>query len=88
MKIEELIPAHVHLVIFDSCDSCDDIFNKLMQLRQEKNQLSLEIINLDHGEEMPGFPGTIITPSIFINHKLWRTGTVALETIARKLAVG
>ncbi len=45
----------------------------------------LTVINLDRGDAMPDWYGHIVTPSIFINNKLWKVGELKISDFSDKL---
>ncbi|MFQ6677816.1 MAG: hypothetical protein ACE5D0_05780 [Fidelibacterota bacterium] len=77
--------TYVHLVVRDSCPVCSENLLKLNTLQQNDVPFKLTIINLDKGDTMPDYYGYIITPSIFINNRLWKIGSVKESEIFKKL---
>ncbi len=77
--------TQVHLVVRDSCALCTENYNKLNSLRMKDKPFQLTVINLDRGEAMPNYYGHIITPSIFINNRLWKVGELITSDLSDKL---
>jgi glutaredoxin len=77
--------TQVHLVVRDSCVLCTENYNKLNSFRRKDKPFQLTVINLDRGEAMPNYYGYIITPSIFINNRLWKVGELKTSDLSDKL---
>lgn len=77
--------TNVHLVVRDSCPLCSENLLKLNTLQQNEVPFNLTVINLDKGDNMLDYDGYIITPSIFINNRLWKIGSVKESEIIKKL---
>ncbi|MCH7613646.1 MAG: glutaredoxin family protein [Candidatus Marinimicrobia bacterium] len=75
----------VNLVVRDSCPLCTEITNKLESLHVNNKSFQLTVINLDKGETMPNNKGYVITPSIFINNRLWNIGDFEISAFQNKL---
>ena len=77
--------VQVHLVVRDSCGLCTENYKKLNSLRLKNKRFQLTVVNLDNGETMPNCCGYIITPSIFINTRLWKVGELKTSDLSDKL---
>lgn len=77
--------TQVNLVVRDSCALCTEINDKLESLLVNDKSFQLIVINLDRGETVPNYKSNVITPSIFINNRLWNIGDFKISEFQEKL---
>ena len=64
----------VQLIVRDDCPYCRHVQKDLQRYCQEKEFISLELVDLDNGGRAPGGKQMFITPAVWVNDKLWSLG--------------
>ncbi len=85
MKLNESILTRIYLVVRNSCQLCVEMEQDFKILDQKYKDIEFHILNLDLGEHMLKYIGGIITPSVFIDDSLWRTGKIEKQYFIEKL---
>ena len=85
MKTNNSVLSRIYLVVRNSCPLCIEMELDFKILDQKYNDIDFHILNLDMGEHMSKYIGGIITPSVFIDDSLWRTGKIDKQYFIKKL---
>ncbi|MBT3997459.1 MAG: hypothetical protein HOF04_04235 [Candidatus Marinimicrobia bacterium] len=85
MKLNDSSLTSIYLVVRNSCPLCVEMEDDFKILKQKYNDIDFHVLNLDLGENMSKHFGGIITPSVFIDDSLWRTGKIDKQYFIEKL---
>ena len=67
-----------------SCKECKDVLRILSIYIKEKNHINFTIIDLDHENDFKRRHSSI-TPSVWVNDKMWSAGKVNIERFDNKI---
>ncbi|MCK5795342.1 MAG: hypothetical protein KAH12_11585 [Anaerolineales bacterium] len=79
-------PVKIEVVIREGCSYSDRVLDEIIHLKNQFPAIVLEVINASSLPSNGRFKGGI-TPSIWVNGKLWSLGSYCSETFHQKLAL-
>ena len=78
------IKIDVLFVMRDSCDECKEVLRIVSNYMEEKNHLNFTIIDLDNNSNFKRRHFSI-TPSIWVNDKMWSAGKFNVDRFNKKI---
>ncbi len=81
---KENIKVDVSLIIRKSCHACKEVLSVLATYMNRQSHINFTIIDLDE-ENSFKWQHSTITPSVWINDKMWYAGKVNIERFDEKI---
>ena len=81
---KEIIKVDVMFLMRKSCNECKEVLRILSIYMKDKNHINFTIIDLDDDNNFKRKHSSI-TPSIWVNDKMWSTGKVNIERFDNKI---
>ena len=81
---KEDIKVDVMFLMRESCTECKDVLRILSIYVKDKNYINFTIIDLDN-ENYFKRRNSSITPSVWVNDKMWSAGKVNIERFDNKI---
>tara|TARA_B100000315_G_C14587849_1_gene594096 strand:- start:29 stop:334 length:306 start_codon:yes stop_codon:yes gene_type:complete len=75
----------IQLIIRDDCTLCDQAVKNLTKYCESRDCISLEVINLDLGQNPPQGKQNFIIPAVWVNDKLWSLGILDLNRFNNRM---
>ena len=80
----EIVKIDVMFLMRNSCNECKEVLRILSIYMKDKNRINFTIINLDDENNFKRKHSSI-TPSIWVNDKMWSAGKVNIERFDDKI---
>ena len=81
---KEIIKVEVIFLMRESCYECKEVLRTLSIYMKDKNHINFTIIDLDDENNFKRKHSSI-TPSIWVNDKMWSAGRVNIEGFDNKI---
>ena len=81
---KENIKVDVMFLMRESCNECKEVLRILSIYMKDKNHINFTIIDLDNKNNY-NRKHSSITPSIWVNDKMWSAGRVNIERFNDKI---
>ena len=80
----EIVKIDVMFLMRNSCNECKEVLRILSIYMKDENRINFTIINLDDENNFKRKHSSI-TPSIWVNDKMWSAGKVNIERFDDKI---
>ena len=81
---KENIKVDVMFLMRESCNECKEVLRILLIYMKDKNYIKFTIIDLDDDNNFDRKHSSI-TPSIWVNNKMWSAGKVNINRFDKKI---
>ena len=81
---KEIVKVDVMFLMRESCNECKEVLRILSIYMKDKNHINFTIIDLDNKNNY-NRKHSSITPSIWVNDKMWSAGRVNIERFDDKI---
>ena len=81
---KEIIKVDVMFLMRNSCNECKEVSRILSIYMKDKNHIDFTIIDLEDDNNFKKKHSSI-TPSIWVNDKMWSAGKVNIERLDNKI---
>jgi len=81
---KEIVKVDVMFLMRESCNECKEVLRILSIYMKDKNHINFTIIDLDNKNNY-NRKHSSITPSIWVNDKMWSAGRVNIERFNDKI---
>ncbi len=75
----------IKLIVRDDCIVCKEVQRELERYVSLRESISFQLLDLDRGEKLPNGESSIITPSVWVNGKLWYLGRFNIDRFDERI---